>query len=122
MLGFARPVDDIFGQPLNQFGLADIKGEKWRKLKQSVTPSFSVPRLKKNVPAMNDAANKLISFLHSQEEKEHVEALSFIKKYYLSCIASVGFGLNIDCFSDKPSEFEKQALYTFKVIHSKYVC
>jgi len=70
--GFARPVDDIFGQPLNQFGLADI--------------------------------------------------LSFIKKYYLSCIASVGFGLNIDCFSDKPSEFEKQALYTFKVIDSKYVC
>jgi len=113
--GFARPVDDIFGQPLNQFGLADIKGEKWRKLKQSVTPSFSVPRLKKNVPAMNDAANKLISFLHSQEEKEHVEALSFIKKYYLSCIASVGFGLNIDCFSDKPSEFEKQALQVFSI-------
>ena len=95
---------------MNQFGLADIRGEKWRKLKQSVTPSFSVPRLKKNVPAMNEAAHKLINYLHSQEQEEHVEALGFIKKYYLSCIASVGFGLNIDCFSEKPSEFEKHAL------------
>ena len=86
-----------------------MRGEKWKKLKQAVTPSFSVPRMKKSVAAMNDAAQKLVSYLHSQEKKEHLEALNFIKKYYLNCLGSVGFGLNIDCFGEKPSEFEKQA-------------
>ena len=108
-LGFQKPVDDIYGEPLNQFGLADTRGDKWRKLKQALTPSFSVPRMKKSVAAMNDAAHKLVGYLHSQEKKDHVEALTFIKKYYLSCLGSVGFGLNIDCFGEKPSEFEQQA-------------
>ena len=45
--------------PPNQFGLADLKGERWWKMKRSVTPSFSTPRLKKNVPAMNEAAHKV---------------------------------------------------------------
>ena len=45
--------------PPNQFGLADLKGERWWKMKRSVTPSFSTPRLKKNVPTMNEAAHKV---------------------------------------------------------------
>ena len=45
--------------PPNQFGLADLKGERWWRMKRSVTPSFSTPRLKKNVPAMNEAAHKV---------------------------------------------------------------
>jgi len=82
-----------------------------------VTPSFSVPRMKKSIAAMNDAAQKLVGYLHSQEKKEHVEALNFIKKYYLNCLGSVGFGLNIDCFGEKPSEFEKQAAQVFSVLN-----
>ena len=114
--------------PPNQFGLADLKGERWWKMKRSVTPSFSTPRLKKNVPAMNEAAHKvkdrrtiyydvnstslylqLVGYLHSIEDKEFVEAVDFLKKYYLNCIANVGFGFNIDCFDEKKSEFEKQS-------------
>ena len=89
-----------------------------------VTPPFSLPRLKKTVPAMNDCAKKvffslindiivhqcspqLIGYLHSQEQKEVVDGLSFSKKYFLSCIASVGFGLDVDCFGEKKSSFEK---------------
>ena len=45
--------------PPNQCGLTDLKGERWWKMKRSVTPSFSTPRLKKNVPTMNEAALKV---------------------------------------------------------------
>jgi len=101
--------------PPNQFGLADLKGERWWKMKRSVTPSFSTPRLKKNVPAMNEAAHKLVGYLHSIEDKEFVEAIDFLKKYYLNCIANVGFGFNIDCFDEKKSEFEKQSANIFSI-------
>jgi len=94
---------------INNFGLADMKGEEWRKTKKLVTPSFSAPRLKKTLPAMNECALKLIEYLNSQEDKKFVDGLEFSKKYFLSCIASVGFGLNIDCFGPQESSFEKNA-------------
>jgi len=97
----------------NQFGLADSKGETWKRMKKALTPSFSGPRLKKNVATMNDSAIKLIGYLQSQENNEYVEGLVFTKKFYLSCIANVGFGFNVDCFSDKPSSFEEHAGQVF---------
>ena len=51
----------------------------------------------------------MIGYLHSVEDREYVEALDFIRKYYLNCIAGVGFGLNIDCFTETKSSFEKAA-------------
>ena len=36
-----------------------MKGEEWRKTKRLVTASFSVPRLKKTLPAMNECALKV---------------------------------------------------------------
>jgi len=94
---------------INNFGLADMRGEEWRRTKRMVTSSFSAPRLKKTLPAMNDCAIKLVDYLHSQDDKEFVDGLEFSKKYFLSCIASVGFGLNIDCFGEQESSFEKNA-------------
>ena len=52
---------------------------------------------------------QLVGYLHSIEDKEFVEAKDFLKKYYLNCIANVGFGINIDCFDEKKSEFEKMS-------------
>ena len=52
---------------------------------------------------------QLVGYLHSIENNEFVEAVDFSKKYYLSCVASIGFGLNIDCFGEKKSTFEEKA-------------
>ena len=63
----------------NNFGIVDMKGDDWKKTKRSVwlcnltfvevdtprlvTPPFSLPRLKKTVPAMNDCAKKVLIIL-----------------------------------------------------------
>ena len=44
----------------DEFGLADLKGDAWKKMKRQLTPSFSTPRLKKNVATMNEVTNKVI--------------------------------------------------------------
>jgi len=99
----------------NEFGLADLKGEDWRRMKKQLTPSFSTPRLKKNISTMNEMAEKLVGYLHSQENKEYVEILDWSKKYYCSCLAAIGFGLNIDCFGEKKSQFERNAGEVFNI-------
>jgi len=95
--------------PFNQFGLIDLRGESWKRMKRQLTQTMSIPRLKKNVPEMNVVAEKLVGYLNSQENKEFVEVVNFSKKYYLGCLASIGFGFNVDCFSEQESEFEKHA-------------
>ena len=93
----------------NVFGIADMAGEPWKKMKRMVTPPFSVPRLKKTVPAMNACAEKLGDYLKANEMNEFVDAADFTRKFYLSNIASVVFGTDIDCYGDTESEFEKHA-------------
>lgn len=90
----------------NVFGIADMQGEHWKKMKKMVTPSFSVPRLKKTVPSMNIAAEKLVDYLKTVEKKEFVNAVEFTRKFYMTTIASVAFGLDIDCYGEKESKFE----------------
>lgn len=58
---------------------------------------------------MNEVANQLTGYLQSIENREYVEVIDFTKKYFLNVIASVGFGLRIDCFGEKKSAFEKAA-------------
>jgi len=101
--------------PVNTFGLADVRGESWWKLKRLLTANFSTPRLKKNIHHMNEAAQKLVGYLHSIENSEFVDPKEFSKKFYLSCLASIGFGLNIDCFGEKKSTFEEKAANLFSL-------
>ena len=35
------------------FGLADLYGEKWKRLKGQVTPAFSMPRVRKATTSVN---------------------------------------------------------------------
>jgi len=105
-LGFNHP--EYLAKVGNALGLADMQGEEWKKLKRMVTPPFSVPRLKKTVPAMNVAAEKLKSYLKSKENAEFVNAVDFTKKFYMTTVASVLYGIDINCFGDEQSEFEKK--------------
>ena len=105
-LGFNHP--EYLEKVGNAFGIADMQGDQWKKLKRMVTPPFSVPRLKKSVPAMNVSAEKLINYLKTTETEEFVNAVDFTKKFYMTTIASVVFGINIDCYGEKESEFEKK--------------
>merc|ERR1711936_277334 len=103
----------------NVFGIADMQGEHWRKMKKMVTPPFSVPRMKKMLPTMNLAAERLRDYLKTVEKLEYVNAVDFSKKFYMTAVASVAFGLDIDCFGEKESEFEKKGknlISTFRFI------
>ena len=92
----------------NVFGMASMGGEPWKKMKRMVTPPFSVPRLKKTVPAMNECSYKLGKYLKAHENDEYVDAADFTRKFYMNTIASIVFGMDIDCYGEIESEFEKK--------------
>ena len=104
-LGFGDPwYNENIG---NLFGLASLRGEVWKKAKKMVTPPFSYPRLKKTVPALNECAQKLGKYVKSRENDECVDILEVARKFFMNTIASVGFGMDMDCYSDAETDFEK---------------
>jgi len=105
-LGFQYP--EYLEKVGNVFGLADMTGEAWKKIRRLANPPFSVPRLKKTVPLMNAAAQKLKKHLTAIEKNEYVDAADFSRKFFMNNIASVVFGMDIDCYGETQSEFEKQ--------------
>ena len=113
-LGFNTP--DYLEKVGNVFGIADMQGEQWRKMRRMVNPPFSVPRLKKTVPSMNVAAEKLRDYLKTTENKEFVNAVDFMKKFYMTSIASVVFGMDIDCYGQTENEFEKKGKTLMNVL------
>jgi len=92
----------------NVFGLASLTGEPWKKMKRLTTPPFSVPRLKKTVPAMNECGQKLRLYMEKHENDEFVDGLDFSRKFFMNTVASVVFGTDIDCYGEVESEFEKR--------------
>jgi len=103
-----------FGDPYynknigNVFGLASLRGETWKKAKKMVTPPFSYPRLKKTVPALNECAEKLGKYVKCHEKDEYVDILDVARKFFMNTIASVVFGMDIDCYCEVETEFERQ--------------
>lgn len=85
-----------------------MEGEPWKRTKRMLTPPFSAPRLKRAIPAINDCGRKLRNYLKAHENEEYVDACIFTRKFYMNTIASVVFGMNIDCYGEKESEFEKK--------------
>ena len=88
------------------FGLADLCGEEWKRLKRLVNPAFSMPRVRKATGSVNEVAKKMNRYL-DELKGEKIELYTLTNQFAMTTIASVAFGVEIDCFKDGENEFMK---------------
>ena len=89
-----------------QLGLSDLRGEKWKTLRRLLSPGFSAPRVKKTIQAQNRISRLMVNHLRKQEEQgATIEIEEDIKKFAMTCIADVAFGIDADCFNDPENDF-----------------
>lgn len=91
------------------FGLADLCGEEWKRLKRLVNPAFSMPRVRKATRSVNEVAEKMNRYLDESVGKkgERIDLYTLTNQFAMTTIASVAFGVEIDCFKDGENEFMK---------------
>ena len=90
------------------FGLADLYGEKWKRLKGQVTPAFSMPRVRKATTSVNKVAEKMTKYMEESVGKgEKIDLYTLTNQFAMTTIASIAFGVEIDCFKDGENEFMK---------------
>jgi len=89
-----------------QLGLSDLRGDMWKTLRRLLSPGFSAPRLKKTTHAQNRISRALVDHLRKQEEQGSIiEIEEDMKKFAMTCIADIAFGIDADCFNDPDNDF-----------------
>lgn len=85
-----------------------INGEKWKNLRVKLTPTFTSGKLKAMFSTLVDCGVPLQKYLSNVAPKsETIEFREIIARYTTSVIASVAFGVDIDCVSNPDTSFRK---------------
>ncbi|XP_055601552.1 cytochrome P450 6d3-like [Uranotaenia lowii] len=98
------PVDEQ-RDPLNSH-LFSLAGERWKHMRGRLTPIFTSSKLRGMLTSLEESGKVLQSYL-----KEHAEAGRVVKisdllaRYSIDNIASIVFGIRIDCISNPNEAF-----------------
>lgn len=88
--------------------MTELKGDHWKTVRTTVSPSFSTARLRRMFPHIDKNARKLADHLHEKSESgEPVELRDLFSCFTMDTIASTGFGMDVNSLDGKDSLFTK---------------
>lgn len=83
-------------------------GEKWKHNRSKLTPAFSSGKLKGMFKTIVDCTNSMYRYIDRCAKcHEMVEIRELFARYATTVIASVAFGLDVDCIENPNTEFRQ---------------
>ncbi|KAF2897108.1 hypothetical protein ILUMI_09068 [Ignelater luminosus] len=96
----------ILNEPLWQKNLTALKGDQWREMRATLSPSFTSSKMKMMFGLMCECAQQFVDhFLKKNEETVSLEMKETFSRYTTDVIASVAFGIKCDSLKDPENEF-----------------
>lgn len=88
--------------------LFSLPGDKWRKMRAKLSPTFTSGKLKAMFSTLIDCGGPLDAFVAKVAAKEGtLEVRELLAQYTTNIIASVAFGIEVDCIADPDTSFRK---------------
>lgn len=85
-----------------------LRGEKWKTLREKITPTFSSGKLKQMFLTILDVGRRLEDYLMPYAQtKTDIEIRDVLGRFMTDVIASCAFGLETDCLNDPKSPFRE---------------
>ncbi|XP_049788050.1 probable cytochrome P450 6a14 [Schistocerca cancellata] len=85
-----------------------LGGSKWRRLRAKLTPTFTSGKMKMMFQTMADCGREMGEVLEAAASRgEEVEMRELAARYATDVIASVAFGIEIDCQREPDTEFRQ---------------
>ncbi|KAK5641881.1 hypothetical protein RI129_010428 [Pyrocoelia pectoralis] len=93
-------------EPLWAKNLFSLKGERWKEMRSTLTPSFTSSKMKAMFGIMAECAEKFVNHFKSDDlEIATVEFYDIFTRFTNDVIASASFGVNCDSLKDRDNEF-----------------
>ncbi|XP_055886970.1 cytochrome P450 3A24-like isoform X1 [Biomphalaria glabrata] len=98
------------GEPPVHDNLLNLKGDHWRHVRTTVSPTFTSGMIKRMASHIERNAKILLENLEDfKEAKKEVELKEISSCFTLDVIASTGFGLDINTLKDPKNKFAVEA-------------
>ncbi|XP_058837436.1 probable cytochrome P450 9f2 [Topomyia yanbarensis] len=113
-----RPIfgnSDEIDNPHALFGktLFSMNGQRWRDMRATLSPAFTGSKMRQMFQLMDDCMQTMVQFYQTELKKcggaLEVEVKDILSRLAMDVIGSCAFGLKLDSFKDRDSEFVRQA-------------
>ncbi|CAH0399765.1 unnamed protein product [Chilo suppressalis] len=95
--------------------LFSAEGEKWKILRQKLTPVFTSRKLRDMVPIIQECVESFLLFVDTLANRNvDYEIRDMTSKYTMKVIGKCAFGLDVDTFTDEKNQFSEMANLIFK--------
>ncbi|XP_049525533.1 cytochrome P450 3A41-like [Dermacentor silvarum] len=103
-----------FYEPLLENMMNSAPVEKWRKIRQVVSPAFSTGKLRKMNHLIEECAVTTAEHLkEAASDEEDIDVKQFFGNYTLDVIARCAFAIRLDSHSDQTNEFVTKSRKAF---------
>ncbi|XP_055681823.1 cytochrome P450 6g1-like [Lutzomyia longipalpis] len=107
------PHEDIIGTD----NLFAVKGQRWKNIRNKVSPVFTTGKLKNLFLLMVDVSKTLEQKLQAEigDEAKEYEVKEFVSFYTTDTVALCAFGVQANSLLDRNADFHKKAKKTFEL-------
>nr|DAD54445.1 TPA_exp: cytochrome P450 enzyme 43 [Aphis glycines] len=96
-------VDPMFGK-----NLANANGDRWRELRNLLSPAFTSSRMRAMLVLMSNCAENFVDqLLDRRSDAEPVELKDALTRYATDVIATCAYGIEVDSVKNPDNEFYK---------------
>ncbi|KAK3925056.1 putative cytochrome P450 6a14 [Frankliniella fusca] len=118
-----RGVVDQKHDPLSQ-RLFNLSGNKWRNLRNKLTPTFTSGKLKLMFPLIRDIGEELstqVAIEAKKAETQEVKISTLLGRYATDVIGSCAFGIQCNCLRDHDNEFLAMSKKVFRTSPAQFL-
>lgn len=93
--------------PLLARTLAGLKGQKWRDMRATLSPSFTGSKMRTMFLLLSECCQQFVTYLENNESgcRDETDMKDVFTRFANDAIASVAFGLKCDSLVERENEF-----------------
>lgn len=87
-----------------------LKGERWKVVRNQITPCFSTGKIKALYPIMQEMSRKFVNFIEQESQtagEDGLETKELCTKYTTENVVNCAFGLEANCFKGEKSIYRE---------------
>ncbi|XP_011707163.1 PREDICTED: cytochrome P450 9e2-like [Wasmannia auropunctata] len=104
-------------EPLFSKSLFLLRGDRWKEMRTTLTPSFTASKMKFMFDLLSKCSRDFVNYLEDHPELCHeIETKEAFSRYTTDVIATAAFGISVNSMKDRDNEFYIRGVEATKIL------